>query len=207
METDVKSLFDECLPAEIQAAISASLTKAYTVTESIILAYPQLGGELSREIRPHIRRVVVDACLRELSDKWPSVDAQLKWNVANNCQHVELHAQRIVLTANFVEEKGSLPRSALFRQAFANSLNMSLFADEPVADLPLKVYGHLLHGGIGHKPAFALISIPDASGNSIVLSRSLGIVDLVTDEPVEEIRDEVMSQLRISERNEGTGTV
>lgn len=204
---DVAKLFDECLPPETQGAISAALTRAYNFTESLIIENPLLGGELSRDIRPHIRRIIVDACLKELDAKVPGLSASIQWNAANNCQHVELHTSRIVLTASYVDEKGKLPRAALFRQAFAQALNMSLFADEPVEQLPIKPYGHLIHGGSGRKPAFIMISLPDAEGLTAVYSRRLEIAPLATDAPVEQIRDEVLSQLKVSQRNEGTGTL
>ncbi|WP_170845167.1 hypothetical protein [Chitinasiproducens palmae] len=206
MTTDVTQLFDECLPVEIQSAISGALTRAYDFTEALILKNPLLGGALSGDVRPHIRRVAVDACLKELDGSVQGLRALIRPNAVGNCQHVELHAKRIVLTANYVEAKRQMPRSAVFRKAFSQALNMSLFADEPLEVLPERPYAHIIHGGLGRKPSFVVVTIPDVSGQYAVYSRSLAVAAHSTDAPVEHIHDAVVSQLKISIQNEGTGT-
>lgn len=207
MPNEADSLFDECLPPHMQTAVSVAMTRAYVATEHIIDSHPLLYGDLHSDIRPHIRRIAVDICLKELATAESGFRAVLQFNKAKNCRHVELHAKRLLITASYVESKKQLPRKAAFRQARSACHNMSLFAAEPINSLPLHPYAHLLHGSIGKKIDFLLFTIPDITGKFSILSRALEISPPEQAAPIEEIKDEVLKFLTIQQNDKLTGSI
>lgn len=211
MPSIYETMLARAVPSGTRALISGAIARAYSACDKYQKELPELAGCIGLDVRPYLKRVIVDYCLNGIAQA-AKLRATVEWNHARNCRHVRLYGDRIILTANAVDGLNQSPRMAQFRQKLSQSLNLSLFPEgDDVTEalfLPSTCLAHIVHGGHGQKPDFVGIQVPSADGQSYLHVEAMDVVAQAPDTPVEEIDEDVIERLlRDKKGKEGNGTI
>lgn len=211
MPSIYETMLARAIPVDTRNLIAGAMARAYAACDKYQKELPELAGCIGLDVRPYLKRVIVDYCLNGIAQA-AGFKATVEWNHARNCQHVRLYGDRIVLTANAVDGLKQTPRMAQFRQKLSHSHNLSLFPNgEDVTEtlfLPATCLAHIVHGGNGQKPDFLGIQIPSADGLSVLHVEPMEVVAKAPDTPVEEIDEDMIERLlRDKKGKEGNGSI
>ncbi len=201
---DAKPLIEQFLTEEELDAFALTVTTSYKacadfMRKSVVTSTFPIGMEQ----KPHLLRAFVDHSLMQMANYWSGFRHEIKWNAANNCQHVRVFKEKYVITAHFMGRKD-------FRQSARHAQNRMILAarngDLFGADgTNLDVfkdggYIQILHGG-NVSPEFLVLAIPtrDQFGIGAAMPLAIPAPDTVA---AEMIHEEMALKLRKAEAGE-----
>lgn len=154
-------------------AIGLAISDAYRHLNVLTNDEKFLNGRTGIEVRPHVRKAVVDWFLKQLQPLGLGITCTEVSNEINNSWHVELRIGRFVLTHNFVHDQEEHPRDCEFRKnLLLKNIQLSMYdeqnnvlrviqeAEDISNDL---IYGQIIHGGNQHL-SFILLCLPNHDG-------------------------------------------
>jgi hypothetical protein len=202
-------LFDLYVPEAFLEALAAVLLSSYR--RSFRWCGKQFPEEEARDLRPYVRRCMIDARMRQLAQEH-SIRGTAEWNIAKNVHHTKIVAGRIVMTASAVDDPRRLPRQADFRDGYARDNQPLLPAMqelEPPPDPDAPLYAILCHGPSVDNPslpAFADIRFPLpgclawAPGRIRLFERYPNAAQAKHSFQEEKIEDQILGQLKPNAR-------
>jgi hypothetical protein len=202
---ELVGLFDLCFPPAFMDATASAVLWCYR--RSFAWCNKQLAEEEARDLRPYLRRCMIDDRLRKLAKEY-GLQATAEWNKAKNVHHTKIIGGRVVLTISAVDDPRRLPRRANFRNTYArdNQLLLPGMEDvEPPPDPDAALYAILCHGPSPENPrlpAFANIRFPLpqctnwAPGRIRLFERFPNATQAKHSFHEEKIEDQILGQLR-----------
>ena len=163
--------FKSELPLAFLEELQTGLAFAYQEAFSRGYVEPGLGRSEAEDVTPHIRRALVENCVRELANKH-GLHAVATKNKRRTSNYTVISCGKILFTISHINDSSScsaLPR-AKFRQqhsALNGLLAQGRFEEFDTDDMVTAdgnvVYAILIHGALGNSsaPEFIEFAIPD----------------------------------------------
>jgi len=152
-------VFLQQVPKAFMRDVLRCLYKCYEAAWEECAGLPE---EEAHDLRPHYRRALFEAGLRDVAQRYSTVKATTKRNRMRNYSHTYIRCGRVLLTESAVESPDQMIRRAEFRATYARYNQLFLW-DKPLpppATAPL--YAVLIHGASTdpRQPLFARIKFP-----------------------------------------------
>jgi len=161
-EAELERKFFDAFPDRFLGSLIRLLAHNYKTTHDRCKEYPHSEAH---DLRPHLRRAEIERDVRDLTTRYPDIQADAEANRRGTSFYTLVSSNRIVLTLSAVAHPNILVRRACFRETYAQSSQLEMFTTRREPPPGAKIYALLLHGPDRKdpsRPAFMHIAFPDA---------------------------------------------
>ena len=211
-------LFNTYMPQEFLKELPGGVERAYGKATDLCV---DLSEKSAKNLLPYCRWVFLDDELAKLAEKYQDSGISYEYKQCDGgTNYVQVNAGKVVLTASYVKDPGSVPRQAVFRKTLARDNGPWLFSDmeeEVSDDIPL--YAILIHApkyGNPRIPEFVNIRFPLenckrwAPGKidllsmfpTLTVAKDSFLEETIEDNALPELRDDAH---KYAEKNESKG--
>jgi hypothetical protein len=199
--TVLEQVFRESFPDEWGIKVLQALDYAYKETNEYVRS-PRFGSSEARDTRSHNVRGIFENQLRIISNQYPGISAESRFNKKKSYFHTWVKSGSLYLTASSVHKPSDKPRPGVFRDIYLNQSNGQLELFETRENLRENdyIYALLLYGpSQAYIPSFVRVAFPCRNWSkkyieSIdLLKKYPGIIHQVA--PIEEMQEPSIEKL------------
>lgn len=165
---NAKALLEQELPHSVRSMIVPTIRRAYALTDALFSDTEFLRWRVGKDLYRLVRRVVVEHEIKRAVDGKPiGLTSGIASNAIDNCRHLELRSNRLVITVSQVVSPRAVPRRAVYRNQHSISNQQCwVFAgyndEDGRFDQEKPLYAIITHGYMGKEPQHICIGVPES---------------------------------------------